>query len=64
MRIGVEQELVGRKGNIGKTSNSVEVYFHPFQFLFKPQMRMRKVIFQTLTNIWMRIWTVTRKIMS
>ena len=34
--IGVEQELVGRKGNLGETSNSVEVYFLPFQFLFNP----------------------------
>ena len=34
--IGVEQELVGRRGNLGETSNSVEVYFLPFQFLFNP----------------------------
>ena len=31
-----EQELVRRKGNLGETSNSVEVYFLPFQFLFNP----------------------------
>ena len=36
LTVGVEQELVGRKGNLGKTSNSVEVYFLPFQFLFNP----------------------------
>ena len=35
--LGVEQELVGRKGNLGETSNSVEVYFLPFQLLFNPQ---------------------------
>ena len=34
--IGVEQELVGRKGNLGETSNSVENCFLPFQFLFNP----------------------------
>ena len=32
----VEQQLVGRKGNLGETSNSVKVYFLPFQFLFNP----------------------------
>ena len=36
--IGVEQELVGRRGNLGETSNSVEVYFLPFQFLFNPYL--------------------------
>ena len=34
--IEVEQELVGRKGNLGKTSNSVKVYFLLFQFLLFP----------------------------
>ena len=36
--VGVEQELVGRKGNLGETSNSVEVYFLPF--LFNPYWRV------------------------
>ena len=36
LSLGVEQELVERKGNLGETSNSVEVYFLPFQFLFNP----------------------------
>ena len=35
-KLGVEQELVWRKGNLGKTSNSVELCFLPFQFLFQP----------------------------
>ena len=36
IQLEVEQELVGRMGNLGETSNSVEVYFLPFQFLFNP----------------------------
>ena len=43
--LGEQQELVGRKGNLGKTSNSVEVYFLPFQFLFNPYSLKVQILF-------------------
>ena len=39
LRLGDEQELVGRKGNLGKTSNSAKSLCSSNQFLFVPYFR-------------------------
>ena len=41
--LGDEQELVGRKGNLGKTTNSAKSFLSSNQFLLVPYLIIREM---------------------
>ena len=61
--IGEQEELVGRKGNLGEILHSVKVYFLLFQFLLFPYMVITNIRTIFVITMSIKITMMTNKTM-